>query len=98
MMSSKQQQGRLQLQRVKEALRHPYTWPGGYPIQMWAYDGCICHDCVRSNFRAIVTDTKSGVGGWTIVGVDVLWEGTECCVECGKDIETAYGAEAQVEL
>lgn len=98
-MTSKQLQGKLTLQKVKDALRNPYTFPGCYPIQMWTYDGCICHKCVRSNFRAIVMDTKSGFGGWDIRAVDVLWEGTEYCVECGKQIESAYGGvEEAVEL
>ena len=90
-MTSKQFQGKLTLQKVKEALRHPYTFPGCYPIQMWAYDGCICHKCVRANFRSVVADTKSGFGGWDIRGVDVLWEGPEHCAQCGDEIESAYG-------
>lgn len=97
-MTSKQLQGKLTLQKVKQALRNPYAWPGGYPIQMWAYDGCICHKCIRANFRAVVADTKSGFGGWDIRGVDVLWEGPEWCAQCGDEIETAYGSEAEVEL
>lgn len=46
-----------------------------------------------------MVDTKSGFGGWDIRGVDVLWEGTEYCVECGEQIESAYGGcEEPVEL
>lgn len=76
-------------ENVKEALRQPNTWPGMYPKSFIAHDGPICPKCVRSNFRAVANDCRTG-GPWNVT-VDVLWEGTFNCVECDADIETAYG-------
>lgn len=79
------------MSEIKKTLRQPYSWPGGYPIQMFLYDGCICHKCVRDNFRCIITDTKNRRGAWNVVFIDVLWEGHHNCVVCGEKVETAYG-------
>jgi len=87
----KEQRKQETMKQVKQALRQPYAWPGGYPLQMATYDGCICHKCVRKNFRAVAVDTRAGYGGWAIQSVDILWEGEHACVECGAEIETAYG-------
>ena len=81
---------RERINKVKDALRNPWAWPGGYPIQFFTYDGCLCHHCVRANWRAVVADTKMNAGGWC-VQPEVLWEGSEQCVECGNELESAYG-------
>ena len=86
----KKHKGKKRLEQVKQALRQPYTWPGGYPIQFVTYDGCMCHKCVRADFRAVVTDTKMGVGGWNVTP-EPFFEGLFFCVECGEQLETAYG-------
>lgn len=78
------------LESVKETLRHPYTWPGHYPKTFFTHDGCLCHPCARVNFRVVCADTKLNAGPWNLT-VDVLWEGEEQCVECGTEIESAYG-------
>jgi len=80
------------VEEIKEALRQPYTWPGAYPKTFLSYDGCLCADCVRGNFRAVVNDTKMNVGPWNL-RVDVLWEGEAWCADCGEEIETAYGTQ-----
>lgn len=77
---------------VKQALRDVYAWPGGYPIQFFAYDGNICHGCVRKNFRSVVNDTKMNAGGWNL-DTEILWEGVHHCAECGEQLEAAYGNE-----
>ncbi len=84
------------INRVKQALRDVYSWPGGYPIQFFAYDGGICHKCVRQNFRAVVNDTKMNAGGWNL-DTEVLWEGTHFCAQCGDQLETAYGGDDFIE-
>lgn len=55
---------------VKEFIRHPYAWPGGYEIVAVTEDGAIlCHDCARENFASIVDDMKSGFNtGWKVAG------------------------------
>lgn len=75
---------------IKEALRKPYAWPGGYPKTFVSYDGCLCAGCVRGNFRAVVNDTKMKAGPWNLT-VDILWEGEAFCADCGEEIEPAYG-------
>ena len=88
--NSKLNAARERINEVKQALRNVYAWPGGYPLHFFAYDGCICHKCVRENFRAVVADTKMGAGGWNL-GVEILWEGLNACANCGELLETAYG-------
>mgnify|MGYP006297493415 CR=1 FL=1 len=75
---------------VKEALRQPLTWPGAYPKTFIAYDGPLCHECVRADFKAVLQDTRANVGPWNL-RVDVLWEGDHFCNDCGTQLETAYG-------
>lgn len=82
---------------VKAALRNPYTWPGAYPKTFVSYDGCLCHKCVRSSFRAVVNDTRDNRGAWNL-RVDVLWERKAWCADCGSEIETAYGPSEEESL
>lgn len=84
------------VEEIKQALRQPSTFPGMYPKSFIAHDGPICHDCIRSNFRAVVCDARMNVGPWN-VKVDVLWEGEFYCVDCSKEIETAYGSVDKLE-
>jgi len=87
----------IRVEAVKEALRNPYTFPGAYPLTFVAYDGRLCGKCVRSNFRAVVNDTRDNKGPWNL-HVDVLWEGVAYCNDCGTEIESAYGSvEEEVE-
>lgn len=82
------------LHQVKDAIRHPYAWPGGYPVFTILSDGeMLCADCAKANFRQIVEDTKSRCnGGWRAAGADVYWEGDDIpCGHCGKPLESAYG-------
>lgn len=80
------------LQRVKSAIREPYAWPGGYPVYVVMADGdLLCRDCVRSNYRQVVRDTKAGRGCWAAAGADVYWEGpAEYCGHCGAELASAY--------
>ena len=79
---------------VKDLIRAPYAWPGGYPKYAIADDSAaLCHTCCRDNFRSIVdsihTDTRDG---WLITAVDINWEDTSLyCDHCGDAIESAYG-------
>lgn len=87
----------VKIQAVKEAIRQPFTFPGCYPKTFLSYDGCLCHKCVKDNFRAVVNDTRDNRGAWNLT-VDVLWEGVAYCADCGTEIESAYGSvEEEVE-
>jgi len=81
------------LEQVKEAIRSPYAWPGGYPVYMVMADGLMCPKCARENYRLIVEATNSHDrhSGWKAEGATVLYEGEECCCHCGCELESAYG-------
>lgn len=75
---------------VKDLIRNPYAFPGGYPKFAITSDGCpICHKCCKDEFRQIVQSTSRD--GWEIVAIDINYEDKECyCDNCGKKIECAY--------
>lgn len=82
------------LTAMRDAIRNPYTWPGGYPVHIYLSDGeCICADCARLNYRRISESTRSNNhDGWAVLGIEVFWEGPpEYCVQCNKEMESAYG-------
>ena len=79
-------------EEIKNALRHPYTWPGAYSKAFFVYDGLLCAACVKSNLKVAFRDTSDNCGPWN-VKIDVFWEGAdEYCVHCGIPIESEYGA------
>ena len=82
------------LKQVKDAIRHPVAWPGGYSKLVYMDDGePLCPPCARENYRAIVYDVLYKTRfGWTPIGVDVHWEGPdEVCAHCGKTLPSEYG-------
>jgi len=86
------------IQAVKQAIRHPYTDHGGYPVYVLLNDGSyLCPSCARSEFRLIVHATRYeciGRNDWAANGVDILWEtegSPEHCGHCGKELQSAYG-------
>ena len=81
------------MEKVREAVRHPYAWPGGYPIYVYLEDGsALCPDCVRDNYRAISYATRHRLkDSWQALGADVFYEGTDQCAHCSTELESAYG-------
>jgi hypothetical protein len=83
------------LLRVKEAIRRPYAWPGGYPLYVLLSDGeLLCTNCAKENYRDIAYATKYNhpFSSWRAAGVMVLWEGEAIiCSHCAKELESAYG-------
>lgn len=80
---------------IKEAIRHKYAWPGGYPLFLITADGAaLCIDCGKKEFRRIASAWAShdNTGGWHVDASDVNWEDTDLyCDHCSKRIESAYG-------
>ena len=81
---------------VRDAIRSPYVWPGGYPVYTVLSDGAmLCPECARENYRKIAWETRNHVdGGWQAAGVQVLWETEgqpETCGHCYRELESAYG-------
>lgn len=74
-----------------------FAWPGGYPIYYLMGDcECLCPDCANDPTNPIHEDKseEDQHGEWRIVASDINWEDSQMfCVHCGKQIESAYGAE-----
>ncbi len=82
------------LQQVKEAIRRPYAWPGGYPVYTILADGeMLCAACARAEFRQIARSTRDNLrDGWRAAGAAIHWEGPdEYCMHCNKALQSAYG-------
>lgn len=82
---------------LREALRHPYVWPGGYPIYLVLSDGeMLCHACAKTEYRQISQALRDHDhhSGWRPVSAEVLWESPdepELCAHCNKTLKPAYG-------
>jgi len=85
------------LEKVKDAIRTPYAWPGGYPVYTVMSDGeLMCPDCARENYKLIVQATKDQLrDGWQAEGSMILYEGLAYCCHCDKELESAYGEAAE---
>lgn len=84
------------LRAVKQAIRQPYAWPGGYPLYVVMADGeALSCDAARQEWRQIVSATLHGLrDGWQALGVDANWEDTELyCAHTNERIPSAYGDE-----
>lgn len=91
--------GRRNLSALKEAVRWKYAWPGGYPLSAITTDGAaLCMECVRKNWRNVAQETlhPSWSCGWGVAAVDILWEGGNCCDNCGECLD-AYPSEEEEE-
>jgi hypothetical protein len=81
-------------QDLRQAIRNPYAWPGGYPTYIILYDGeYLCHECARENYKALSNALRHRIDdGWRPVAHEVYWKGPpEQCVHCNKSLESAYG-------
>lgn len=85
------------IEALKEAIRHPYCFPGGYSKLVLLSDGeYLCLKCAKNEFRQIVRATRlleRGYNdGWRLEAIDIYWEGPELnCAHCGCRIESEYG-------
>jgi len=86
------------LRDVKDAIRNPYAWPGGYPKTGICDDGgLLCPSCIADNWRGVCHDTLKGWDtGWRILTVDIVWEGGNHCSHCGTCVD-AYPATTEPE-
>lgn len=76
------------LKQIKEDIRHPYAWPGGYEIAFVTNDGeILCHQCARENFREVCDSTMHGIeDGWQIVGKIYEAVTADCAREVSEDL------------
>jgi len=79
------------MRKVRDAIRSPYAWPGGYPLSIITRDGGIlCPDCAKRHHRLIAKDTLDPgweMSGWSAAGVEILWDGDNRCDHCGKCVD-----------
>lgn len=79
---------------LRNAIRHPYAWPGGYPLALLMNDGeAVCMKCARSEYRYIAHSNRHNIlDGWMPEAVFINWEDQELyCAHCNNQIESAYG-------
>jgi len=82
------------LRKVKEAIRQPYAWPGGYPLYIVMADGeALSIEAAKAEFKLVAYATLFAQrDGWQAAGVEVNWEDTELyCAHTNDKIESAYG-------
>jgi len=82
------------IEAVKDLIRQPHTWPGGYSKRLVMADGeVLCCACAKAEFPSIVQSTKSHArDGWEAAGVDVHWEGPpDYCAHCNVEMPSEYG-------
>jgi hypothetical protein len=87
-------EARTVLQSVREFIRQPYAWPGGYPKFLVMDDGeTICATCARAEYRQISNATRHGLrDGWQAGAVALHMEGEPLqCGHCSGEIFSAYG-------
>lgn len=77
------------LDTARQIAREKYAWPGGYQLAAIMDDGgLVCSDCVVSEYRQIIHDTKHGwPTGWRVAGVTCEAEmEDEACSHCDKPL------------
>jgi len=83
-----------QMHPLKDALRSPFAWPGGYEKAIYLADGeRICQACAIKNFRQIIKATRDNpADDWAFLTVDIYWEGPpQTCIECSRRLPSEYG-------
>lgn len=87
---------------IKDIIRAPYAWPGGYAKVLLMSDGeCMCSACAKENYRLILRATRDNDrndrSGWQAYGAQIHWEGApmQCC-NCNQDMPSEYGDPEQI--
>ena len=78
--------------QVKEFIRAPFTWPGGYPLYAITSDGgCLCAQCCRAEWRNVCDSVRNSYSdGWQVVAIEANYESDIQCDNCDADIPAAY--------
>ena len=81
---------RKEINILKDVIRAPYAWPGGYEKVLVTTDGgAICHKCAKSEYYNILHSTRGEYNdGWQVAGVFLAeeCEDTLFCDHCGQVI------------
>lgn len=82
------------IQSIKDIIRAPFAWPGGYAKILLMSDGeVICKGCAQDNYKLILRATREkDRSGWQAEGVFIHWEGAPLyCANCGCELQSEYG-------
>ncbi len=80
--------------KIKQAIRDKYAWPGGYPLFLITSDGgALCVECGKKEYKNIVRAVRQDLSdGWNVTAVDINWEDPDLyCDHCNTPIKSAYG-------
>lgn len=82
----------LTTKELKQAIRQPYAWPGGYEIVAIADDGAVlCMDCCRKNWKEICWSMRNRVNdGWRVVALTIEAVDAESCRDDGNEELISY--------
>ena len=90
----------MNMQKLKQAIRSKYAWPGGYPLFIIMHDGeALSIDAARDNWRHICRAHISGDkrDRWYPEEVAINWEDPDLyCIHTGDRIESAYAEDDNV--
>lgn len=77
---------------LKDFIRHPFAFPGGYPKALLMGDGeTLCSKCARENYRQM-REAFRRQGCWYPEAVFIHYEGRALeCGHCGAETESACG-------
>ncbi len=81
------------LRQVKQAIRQPYAWPGGYPLYVLMADGeALSIEAARSEFKLVAYATLFAQRDeWRAAAVAIHYEDTELyCAHTNEQIGSVY--------
>jgi len=76
------------IELLKDIIRHPYAWPGGYERAAIMSDGGrVCWRCLREEYYNVLHSTKyQYADDWDVVGEIVIYEPESYCAHCGREL------------
>lgn len=64
------------IETLKDIIRRPYTWPGGYERAAVTTDGgLLCHRCLKEEYHNVLHSTMHQYNdGWEVAGQVIVEE------------------------
>ena len=84
-------ENRDKVNALKDVIRHPYAFPGGYERVLVTTDGgVVCHRCAKEEYYTMLHSTRAGYrDGWDVEGDTVVYTNEDkfyVCDHCGREI------------
>ena len=80
---------RQRINILKDIIREPFAWPGGYEKIAFMNDGgLVCYKCLKEEYQNVLHSTKFEYqDGWEVVGVVLSNELENCsCDHCNRSL------------